>query len=179
MTRATHARSVRSRLALPVLLLVAVICSSLAVTASGDHPVVGRFSITSEAGGAVWAFQPGGALIVIGPGEIVSEGTWTAGSGAGDFDATVDMTVSGQILDVLGQVSPDGGSVAVYVTATQPERPDDWTPWPSESRLTGQRSGMITDPEASPTPLPVDCLRPEWVEGMVDWDRCDEARTAA
>ncbi len=171
-------RSAISSIGAAVLLLAAVVVSSLATVttvATEDHAVVGRFSIISDAGGAVWAFQPSGVLIVTGPGEILSEGTWSPADGEREFDAQVDVTVSGQALDVLGQVSPDGTAVAVYVTATEPERPDDWTPWPAESQLLGERFGMTTDPTPSPTPKPLDCARPAWTDGVVDWDRCDDA----
>ncbi|MEA2025183.1 MAG: hypothetical protein U9O18_00685 [Chloroflexota bacterium] len=170
----TTGRSAISSIGVAVLLLIAVVVSSVATAATEDHAVVGRFSITSDVGGAVWAFQPSGALIVTGPGEILSEGTWSTADGEREFDAQVGVTVTGQALDVLGQVSPDGATVAVYVTATEPERPDDWTPWPAESRLLGERFGMTTDPAPSPTPEPLDCARPEWVDGAVDWDRCDD-----
>jgi hypothetical protein len=138
-----------------------------------DHAVVGRFSLTSDAGGAVWAFQPSGALIVTGPGEIISTGSWSPGPAEREFDAQVDVTVTGQQLVVLGQVSPDGTALAVHVAASEAERPDDWTPWPPASRLLGERLRLTPDPEPSPTPPPSDCARPEWVDGLVDWDRCD------
>ena len=175
MTRMTTGRSAISSIGAAVLLLIAVVVSSVATVATEDHAVVGRFSIISDAGGAVWAFQPSGALIVTGPGEILSKGTWSPADGEREFDAQVDVTVSGQALNVLGQVSPDGVAVAVYVSATDPERPDDWTPWPADSRLLGERLGMTIDPTPSPTPEPLDCARPEWVDGAVDWDRCDDA----
>jgi hypothetical protein len=136
---------------------------------------VGRFAITSAAGGAAWAFQPSGALVVIGPGEIISEGTWSAAGGEREFDARLEVTVSGQSLAVLGEVSEAGDAVAMYVTASEPTRPEDWTPWPAESRLVGERLGMIAQPDGSPTPPPLDCARPEWVADVVDWDRCDAA----
>ncbi len=34
------------------------------------HPVVGRWNVVAETGGAVWTFQPDGQLLLIGPGEI-------------------------------------------------------------------------------------------------------------
>jgi hypothetical protein len=165
------------RIATAALLLAGVVATAGAAAAgpssAADHPVVGRFAIISDAGGAVWAFQPGGALVVIGPGEIISEGTWSAAGGERDFDASLEVTVSGQTLEVLGQVRDDGDAVAVLVNATEPARPDDWTPWPKESRLVGERVGMATEPEPSPTPIPLDCARPAWSGNAVDWDRCD------
>jgi hypothetical protein len=178
MTHVDRGRRSIGGMATAALLLAAVVATAGASTAV-DHPVVGRFAIVSETGGAVWAFQPGGALVVIGPGEIISEGTWSAASEERDFDASVEVTVSGQTLEVLGQVRDDGDAVAVHVTATAPARPDDWTPWPTESRLVGERVGMTTEPESSPRPLPVDCVRPEWVGDAVDWDRCDATPSIA
>lgn len=154
---------------------VASAAGEATVDAGAEHPVVGRYAITSEAGGAVWAFQAGGALILLGPGDIVSEGSWTPAAGEREFDASVDVTVSGQRLEVLGELSPDGSAVAVYVAASEPQRPEDWTPWPAESRLTGERVGMTPEPAPSATPRPADCARPDWIGGAVDWDRCDGA----
>jgi hypothetical protein len=165
-------------LATAALLLAAVVATAGASTAV-DHPVVGRFAIVSEAGGAVWAFQPSGALVVLGPGDIISEGTWSAAGDERDFDASVEVTASGQTLEVLGQVRDDGAAVAVHVIATEPARPDDWTPWPMASRLVGERVGMSSAPESSPTPPPLDCVRPAWDGDAVDWDRCDATPSIA
>jgi len=177
-----------------VSLLIAVAGSSLGTDAtdatetseaSADHAVLGRFAIISEAGGAVWAFQPAGELIVTGPGEITSKGSWSAADTERGFDAAIDVTITDQQLSVMGQVSPDGGSIALYVTATEATRPYDWVPWPAESCLTGERFGMVPDatpppsppsspsPPSPPSPPPSDCACPEWVHGVVDWDRCD------
>ena len=172
-------RSVFTAVVASVLLTVVVLASDAPAEPPQDHPVVGRFALTSEAGGAVWTFQPSGALFVTGPGEIVSEGRWSAAAGEGEFDAQVDVVITGQELTVLGQVSPDGESLAVYVAATDPARPEDWTPWPPESRLVGQRTGMVTDPQPTPSPAPPDCARPAWVDGAVDWDRCDATLVSA
>jgi hypothetical protein len=160
-------------------LLLGAVVATVGASPDEEHPVVGRFAIVSDAGGAVWAFQPSGALVVIGPGEIIAEGTWSAASEPRDFDAWVEVTVSGQHLEVLGQVRDDGEAVAIHVTASEPTRPDDWPPWPTESRLLGERLGMTTGPEPSPTLLPSDCVRPEWIERAVDWDRCDDALPTA
>lgn len=167
-----------------VAALVAVALSMLAagVIALDDapldsHPVVGRFSISSDAGGAVWSFQPSGALVVTGPGEISSEGTWAAGPDADGFDATLDVAVTGQDLAILGEVSPDGRQVALHVAATTAARPDDAIPWPAVSRLIGERLGMVADGTPAPSPSPHDCDRPDWVDGEVDWDRCDDGPT--
>jgi hypothetical protein len=174
MMRTAFTAPAAPRLAAAVLLLAAVVASSMASAATpGEHPVVGRFSITSDVGGAVWTFQPGGTLVIIGPGEIVSKGSWTPASGEHEFDASVDVEVTGQRLDVLGEVSPDGARVAIHVSASEAERPDDWTPWPAGSRLVGERFGMTPEPAPSPTPVPADCARPDWVDGAIDWDRCD------
>ena len=85
--------------------------------------VMNDYGVEAEPGGAVWAFQSSGLLIVSGPGEIISQGTWTAAEGAGEFDAVVDMEVSGQRLEVLGQVSDDTSGIALYVTSTDASRP--------------------------------------------------------
>lgn len=154
-------------------LLLAAVVATVGASTHEEHPVVGRFAIVSAAGGAVWAFQPSGVLVVIGPGEIISEGTWSAASEPRDFDARVEVAVSGQSLEVLGQVRDDGEAVAIHVTASEPARPDDWPPWPTESRLLGERLGMTTEPEPSPTLRASDCARPEWIEDSVDWGRCD------
>jgi hypothetical protein len=38
---------------------------------------------------------------------------------------------------------------------------------------------MMVEETPEPTEAPVECLRPQWVEGEVDWDRCDEDTPAA
>ena len=172
-------RASRSALFAAVLLMAAAFASGSSPVPSAEHPVVGRFAITSQAGGAVWTFQPSGALFVTGPGDILAEGSWTPVAAEGEFDAQVEMTITDQELMVLGQVHPDGDSLAIYVVATDPGRPDDWTPWPPESRLIGERSGMIAEPSASPSTPPPDCARPAWVAGGGDWDRCDATPVSA
>jgi hypothetical protein len=146
---------------------------SLAVPVLADeeaHEVEGRFSMTSEAGGAVWAFRPGGVVMLTGPGDIVSSGTWSAGPETRDFDAVIEYEIAGQELAVQGQVSPDAQGIAVYVAASEATKPDDADPWPEDSRLIGERLGM--EPEATTMPELVDCERPDRVDGEVDWDRC-------
>lgn len=164
-------------LAAAMLLLPALFLSGFAADELDDHDVVGRYSVTSEAGGAVWAFQPGGLLVLIGPGDIMSQGSWSVAAGEREFDATIDYGVTGQVLEILGQVAPDGVAVAFYVSASDATRPDDADPWPMESRLLGERVGMT--PEATPSPSPLDCTRPLWLGGLVDWDRCDDGLTGA
>lgn len=174
MMRTSFGRTAFASLGAALLLLTAAAATGFASETTEDHPVVGRWSITSDAGGAVWAFQPSGALVVTGPGEIMSEGTWTPASGADELDATVDVQVTGQQLEALVQVSPDVAEIALYITATDATRPDDWRPWPPESRLVGQRFGMVVEETPQPSEAPADCLRPQWLDGEVDWDRCDE-----
>ena len=178
MTRTSAGRSIVTSVATSILLLTAVVVSGLAQDASEDHAAVGRWTVESEVGGSVWAFQPSGALIITGPGDILSEGSWTPAAGEDELDATVDVEITGQELQVLAQVAPDATAIALYITATEAERPDDWYPWPDESRLVGQRFGMMVEETPQPTETPVDCLRPRWVEGEVDWDRCDGATSA-
>lgn len=144
-----------------------------------SHPVEGRYSVESDAGGAVWAFRPGGALFVTGPTDQEAEGTWAAGVGDRAFDASLEVSVTGQQLSVLGEVSQDGIQIAMYVTATEPTHPENADPWPLESRITGARFGFVSD--ATPPPSPqIDCLRPAWrADGTVDWDRCGLLASAA
>jgi hypothetical protein len=175
MTRTSTGRSLVASLAASMLLLSAVAISGVAQDGDEVHPAVGRWTVESEVGGSVWAFQPSGALISTGPGDILSEGTWSPAAGTDELDATLDVQASGQQLDILAQVAPDGHAIALYITATEATRPDDWYPWPAESRLVGQRFGMMVEETPEPSQPPVDCLRPQWVDGEVDWDRCDEA----
>lgn len=138
-----------------------------------DAPVIGGFSVVSDAGGAVWSFRPGGELMVVGPGDLLAEGTWGPGPEADDFDAELDVAVTGQALSILGAVSPDGRQIALYVAASEATSPMDGIPWPPVSRLVGDRVGLVPDPTPSPTPPPADCLRPAWgAAESVDWDRC-------
>ena len=176
MTPRAAGRSAFTSLGAAILLLTAVVVTGMAQ--DEDHAVVGRWTVTSDAGGAVWAFQPSGKLVVTGPGEISAEGSWTPASGPDELDATVDVTITGQNLVVLAQVAPDGSALALYVTATEATRPEDWHAWPPESRLVGQPFGMMVDVTPEPTATPIECLRPQWVEGEVDWDRCDEESAA-
>ncbi len=146
-----------------------------AVTSS---PVIGRFAVDSEAGGAVWSFQPSGQLVVVGPGDLIAEGVWAPGSRPGEVDAELEVPVSGQALRVLGAVSPDGSQLALYVTASEATSPLDGIPWPLVSRLVGDRVGLVADSSASPAAPPEECQRPAWGDGdSVDWDRCDVATT--
>ena len=121
-----------------------------------DHDVVGRFSMVSEAGGGVWAFQASGKLIVTGPGDQIAEGTWSAADGSSSkFDAMLDVTVTGQQLKVLGDVSPDRQQAALLVIATPPNDEQNAVPWPAQSRLTGQRFGFVAEPTAEPSADPM------------------------
>jgi hypothetical protein len=139
--------------------------------------VEGRFAVLSEVGGAVWALQPGGQLIIVGPGELVAEGRWLAAAEPGAFDAALAVGVTGQELTVLGALSPDGQRIALHVRASDPRTPGDGVPWPPESRLTGERIGMVR-PGPSPTATADECLRPAWETGStVDWDPCGLAAT--
>ena len=87
--------------------------------------------------------------------------------------------MTGQQLQALAQVSPDGSGIALYVTATEATPPDDWRPWPPESRLVGERFGMMVEETPEPTETPLECLRPLWVDDEVDWDRCDGVLTTS
>jgi hypothetical protein len=172
----------RARRAAAISLMVApslLVASFLGLGASDPAAVPqveGRYAVTSDVGGAVWAFQPGGALVVVGPGDLVAQGSWTAGPETGEFDASMAVGVTGQDLVILGALSTDGGAIAMHVTASEATTPGAWTPWPPESRLVGER--IVLGGEATPRPEPsppVECLRPTWIEGgVVDWDRCDQ-----
>ena len=172
MTPRSAGRSAVTSVGAAVLLLAAVFASGLAQGA--DHPVVGRWTVESDVGGAVWAFQPSGKLVVTGPGEISAEGSWSPAGSDGELDASVDARITGQQLAVLAQVAPEGTALALYVTATAATSPEDWQPWPPASRLVGQPFGMMVEQTPEPTATPVECLRPQWVDGEIDWDRCDE-----
>jgi hypothetical protein len=151
----------RGRMAgLPIFLVLALATAALAtwtgaagqdVEPTGAQPpsIEGRFSVVSDAGGAVWALQPGGQLILVGPGDLVANGTWRPAAAPGAFDASVGIGVTGQELTVLGALSPDGSRVALHVRAGDPRTPGNGIPWPPESRLTGERIGM-TGPGPSP-----------------------------
>jgi hypothetical protein len=147
--------------------------------AQAEHPVVGRWVLEAEPGGAVWTFQAGGGLVVTGPGDLISEGSWDAAGEPEAFDAGLRVDASGQQLEILGQVSDDGAAIAMYITATDASRPQDWTPWPPESRLIGYPLGMAPSGSPEPTVPPVECRRPLWVGRAVDWDRCDGSASTA
>lgn len=162
---------------LAVVAIGAGVLSAERVTTTDDHDVIGRFNIDSEAGGAVWSFQIGGELVIVGPGDLVARGTWAPTVGAArEFDAAVAVRVTGQKLQAMGEVAPDGGRIAMFVEATDATHADRGVPWPAESQLIGGRLGMT--PSATPVPSAVafDCQRPTWIGGgEVDWDRCNDA----
>lgn len=172
-------RSARLAIALTAVVVVAISLAGMVMAGPAEHQVVGRWVVQGEPGGAVWAFQPSGALIASGPGDIQSAGSWESAEDEGAFDATLEVTVTGQTLHVLGQVAEDGSGVALYVSATEAASPEDWTPWPAESRLLATPFGMMAEDTPAPSEPPLDCLRPTWVDGAVDWDRCDEGLTPA
>jgi hypothetical protein len=62
--------------------------------------------------------------------------------------------------------------VALHVRASNPGTLGDGVPWPEESRLIGERTGMVRE-DASPTAAADECLRPAWeTVSVIDWDRC-------
>ncbi len=171
----TSMRAHRWGIAVSVAMLVVLALSTVSPAADStqDSSLAGRFSVVSAAGGAVWSFQPDGELMVVGPGDLLAGGTWAPAAGPGEFDAELDVAITGQVLSILGAVSPDGGQVALYVAASEATSPLDGISWPPVSRLVGERVGFVADPTASPTPPPADCLRPAWgTTESVDWDRC-------
>ncbi len=121
------------------------------VTDSAWDPALGgRFSVVSEAGGAVWSFQPGGELFVLGPGDLIAEGTWSPGPLPGEVDAVVVVPVTEQVLSILGSLSPDGSRLAISVTASEAATPLGGIPWPPASRLVGEQVGLVADPSPKP-----------------------------
>ncbi|MFV2062057.1 MAG: hypothetical protein ACC726_00925 [Chloroflexota bacterium] len=167
----------KSAVIVGLVVSVALMASAWVIVAAESdpqHDVVGRFSIESEAGGAVWAFQPSGKLILTGPGEQIAEGAWSSSAASSrKFDATLDVAVTGQELTVLGEVSPQGAGIALFIAATPPNDEDNALPWPSESRLTGQRFGFSSEATPVPSLDATECLRPSWAtDGTVDWDPC-------
>ena len=142
-----------------------------------DGPLSGgRFSVESEAGGAVWSFLEDGSLVVLGPGDLVAEGSWSQAPLEGTFDAFLQVTVTDQALRILGALSPDGQRLALYVEASEPGAPGEGAPWPAVSRSTGDRVGLVGGASEHATPLPEDCLRPVWLDdGQVDWYPCGDA----
>ena len=172
-TQIRHIRGLTVGLSM-TLLLVSAVAPVMAAEAGDDHDVVGRYSVESAAGGAVWAFQPSGQLIVLGPADLMAEGTWTGVAGSSSkFDASLDIAVTSQQLTVLGEVSPDRGAIALYIAATPPDDEQQALPWPAESRLTGTLMGMVSEPTPAPSPAAMECLRPVWAtDGQVEWDPC-------
>jgi hypothetical protein len=171
-----------SGLLLLACLSLAAIGAAADPAASPDHgPLSGaRFSVESEVGGAVWSFLEDGSLVVLGPGDLMAEGIWSEAPLEGTFDASLQVTVTDQALRILGALSPDGQRVALYVEATEPGAPDDGAPWPPVSRSTGDRVGLTEEASERPSPLPVDCLRPTWLDDrQVDWDPCGDAPAAS
>ena len=90
--------------------------------------------------------------MVVGPGDLLAEGNWAPGPDAGEFDAELDVAVTGQALSVLGAVSPDGSQIALYVAASEATSPLDGIPWPRVSRLVGDRVGLVADPTPESDP---------------------------
>jgi hypothetical protein len=136
--------------------------------------VIGRFTIEAANGGAVWAFQESGKLVVVGPGDQVAQGRWFGvGDDEHDFDVTLDVPVTGQGLKGVGEVSTDGDRLALYARASEPSDPQNAMPWETESFLIGERLGMVSEPTPAPSAGPVDCGRPTWqLDGAVLWNRC-------
>lgn len=167
-----------------LIVATSVALAAVVVIAADDgldqHAVVGRFVIESEAGGAVWAFQSSGKLIVTGPADLMAEGQWIGSPGSGSrFDASLDVTVTSQQLKVLGEVSPSGREVALYVAASPPDDQQNAAPWPPESRLVGQSLGLVGEPTPAPSFDPMECLRPSWSGGgSVDWEPCASSEAA-
>ena len=62
---AHRARWWSSRILIYTILIVWAMASGLAAEPAEGPVSAGRFSVISDAGGAVWAFQPGGELIPI------------------------------------------------------------------------------------------------------------------
>lgn len=143
------------------------------------HPAVGRFTVESAAGEALWVLQPDGRLVVLGPGDLVARGSWERGPGTSDLDADLHVRITGQDLRLLGAVSPDGDRLALYVEAGEPTAADDGAAWPPVSRLVGTRVVAVVDAAGSPPPPVLDCRRPVWLDtSRLDWLPCDEQAPA-
>jgi hypothetical protein len=159
------------------ILIVWAMASGLAAEPAEGPVSAGRFSVISEAGGAVWAFQPGGELVVVGPGDLVARGAWRDGPEVDDLDATLRVEASGQDLTIRvpsarwatralrgGQRSDVARGLGALAAPVAPG---------------GRPRGAVTTTEPSPTPPPLDCLRPVWASDvLVDWDRCGDADAA-
>jgi hypothetical protein len=144
----------------------------------GSPALEGRFAVTSEVGGAVWAFLPGGLLTLIGPGDLVAQGTWSWADPPDTVDAAIDIDLTGQELGVLGALAPDGRRIALYVRASEPRTPENGVPWPLEARLVGERVGIV-EVDPSPASTVPECLRPVWEsDSVVDWEPCQPGAAA-
>jgi hypothetical protein len=139
------------------------------------HPAVGRFTVESAAGEALWVLEPDGRLVVLGPGDLIARGSWERGPGTSDLDADLHVRITGQDLRALGAVSPDGDRLALYVEAGEPTAADDGAAWPPVSRLVGKRVVAVVDAADSPAPSVPDCRRPVWLDASrLDWLPCEE-----
>jgi hypothetical protein len=124
---------------------------------AGPGHIEGRYAVTSEVGGAVWVFEADGDLVVIGPGELLAEGAWSEGLVGGLFGAGVEVPVTGQDLEIMGAISPDGLQVAMLIRATEAATPDDGVVWPALSLLHGELVSLAPDspdPAVAPSTSP-------------------------
>ena len=161
------------------------------------HRAIGMFSVESDAGGAVWMLREDGTVRLIGPGEALAIGGWSAPDGDDRrFGGSIEVPLSDQTLTFKGEASEDGSAIALLVTATEPGFDAGKFNWPAESRLVGKRVGFrdvepvaSSIPDASPapvtsampsaTPVPIasadgECAIWDGIEG-VGWGPCDMA----
>ena len=132
--------------------LLLVLLSGLlpaSLTMAADDGLAGRYGLESPVGGAVWALQPSGLLVVVGPGDLVARGSWQPGAAARSVDLLVRDAGSRQQLTILGALSPDGRLLALCVAA-EPSGDTDGPAWPARSRLLGTR--LTLRPEATTPP---------------------------
>lgn len=102
----------------------------------------------------MWAFEDDGDLFVVGPGELLAEGAWSPGLSDGLFEAGVEVPVTGQLLQIMGAISPDGLQIALLVRASEAATPDDGAAWPALSLLHGERVGLAPDPSPGSSVAP-------------------------
>ena len=102
MRRPAIGRSLIAAWGVAVVLLAVV--GGTAFTQEPEHPLVGRWVVEAEPGGAAGAFHSYWAHILTGLVEIVFEVTWYAVSEPGAFEAVLVVSVSGLTLKVVGQI---------------------------------------------------------------------------
>jgi hypothetical protein len=94
----------------------------------------------------VWAFQPSGKLMLVGPGDLEAEGTWAPYADHDRaFHASVDIEASSQVLTIIGAAAGDGRTIAMFVAASEPDDRGLVHPWPAGSVLFAGRFGLTVE----------------------------------